>query len=105
MKTLEWNPAFGPIVSAMIILGAGFSLSALSAFRAASRRVNSWLCFCPRCSWSGLLVVALLDPDLKLYRLERDAGQGPHSAGYFLVDGLARRRLVDPQRTGRRDYP
>jgi uncharacterized membrane protein len=67
MKSLEWNPAFGPIVMAMIILGAALVLYLLRAHLAARHgRLNAWLLLLPKMLIAGLLVLALLDPDLRL---------------------------------------
>ncbi|MCE0498593.1 MAG: hypothetical protein LV481_11665 [Methylacidiphilales bacterium] len=67
MNTPEWNPSFGPVVSAMIILGAGGCFYVL--FQRLQKRHgarNSWLLLLPKMILAGLLIVALLDPDLKL---------------------------------------
>jgi uncharacterized membrane protein len=67
MKALEWNPAFGPIVMALIILGAGFFFYLLRA-RLAPRHGwgNLWLLLLPKMLIVCLIVLALLDPDLRL---------------------------------------
>src|SRR5580698_3749589 len=67
MKALEWNPAFSPLVSALIILGAGAYFFFL--FRKMKVRhgfVNSWLLLLPQIILVALLVLALLDPDFRL---------------------------------------
>jgi uncharacterized membrane protein len=67
MRTLEWNPAFGPIVTALIVLGAGLFFYLLRAHLAARHgRVNAWLLLLPKMLIVFLLVLALLDPDLRL---------------------------------------
>jgi uncharacterized membrane protein len=67
MNTLEWNPSFGPVVSAAIILGTGVYFYLL--FQRLVRRhgrVNSWTLLLPKMILVGLLVLALLDPDMKI---------------------------------------
>jgi uncharacterized membrane protein len=67
MKALEWNPAFGPIVTALIILGAGLFFYLLRARLAARHgRVDAWLLLLPKMLVVFLIVLALLDPDLRL---------------------------------------
>jgi len=67
MNKLEWNPSFGPVVTAAIVLGAGVYFYLLFQ-RLVSRHGhrNSWLLLLPKMILVGLLVLALLDPDLKL---------------------------------------
>jgi uncharacterized membrane protein len=67
MKGLEWNPAFGPIVMALIILGACLFFYVLRP-RLVLRhgRANAWLLLLPKMFIALLIVVALLDPDLRL---------------------------------------
>ena len=67
MNTLEWNPSFGPVVTATIILGIGVYCYLL--FRRLVARhgpKNSWLLLAPKILLLTLLILALLDPDLKL---------------------------------------
>jgi hypothetical protein len=67
MNALEWNPAFGPIVTAIIVLGSGLYFYFL--FRHLVPRFGrktSWLLLLPKMLVVGLLVLALLDPGLKL---------------------------------------
>ncbi len=67
MNAVEWNPSFGPVVSAAIILGSGAYFYLL--FQRLKQRHgarNSWLLLAPKIIVVGLLVVALLDPDFKL---------------------------------------
>lgn len=67
MRTLEWNPSFGPVVTALIVLGAGVYFFLL--FQRLVRRhgrMNSWMLLLPKMLLVGLLVLALLDPDIKL---------------------------------------
>jgi uncharacterized membrane protein len=67
MNRLEWNPAFGPIVTALIILGAALVFYLLRAHLAPRHgRLNAWLLLLPKMLIVGLLVLALLDPDLRL---------------------------------------
>ncbi len=67
MKALEWNPSFGPIVTALVVLGAGAYFFLLFP-RLVQRhgRFNAWLLLLPKMLLAALLVLALLDPDLKL---------------------------------------
>jgi uncharacterized membrane protein len=67
MRALEWNPSFGPVVTALIVLGAGVYFALLLP-RLVQRhgRANAWMLLLPKMLLVGLLVVALLDPDLKL---------------------------------------
>ncbi|MEI9998995.1 MAG: hypothetical protein WDO13_07400 [Verrucomicrobiota bacterium] len=67
MKALEWNPAFGPVAMALMILGAGLALSLLLRHLAARHgRLNAWVLLLPKMLIATLLVLALLDPDLRL---------------------------------------
>ena len=67
MKALEWNPAFGPIVTALIILGAGlFFYLLLPRLVVRHGRTNAWLLLLPKLAIALLVVLALLDPDLRL---------------------------------------
>jgi uncharacterized membrane protein len=67
MNTLEWNPSFGPVVSAIIILGSGAYFYLLFQKLKARHGVqNSWLLLLPKIVLVALLIAALLDPDLKL---------------------------------------
>ena len=66
MNALEWNPAFGPVASALIVLGAGAYFYFL--FRRLLPRYgqrNTWLLLSPKLVLVTLLVLALLDPDYK----------------------------------------
>jgi uncharacterized membrane protein len=68
MNALEWNPSFGPVVSALIILGAGFYFFLLERrVRARHGRSTAWFLLLPKIVLVTLLVVALLDPDLKIH--------------------------------------
>jgi uncharacterized membrane protein len=66
MRALEWNPSFGPVVTALIVLGAGVYFFLLFP-RLVRRhgRVNAWTLLVPKMLLAGLLVLALLDPDFK----------------------------------------
>jgi uncharacterized membrane protein len=67
MKALEWNPAFGPIVMALIILGACTFLYILLARMVVRHgRGDAWLLLLPKAVVVTLIVLALLDPDLRL---------------------------------------
>jgi uncharacterized membrane protein len=67
MNALEWNPAFGPIATALIILGAGFFFYLMRAHLAPRHgRLNAWLLLLPKMLVVFLIVLALLDPDLRL---------------------------------------
>jgi uncharacterized membrane protein len=67
MKTLEWNPAFGPIVTALIILGAALFFYLLRAHLAARHgRLSAWLLLLPKMFIVALIIFALLDPDLRV---------------------------------------
>ena len=66
MNAIEWNPSFGPIVSALIMLGSGLYFYFL--FRRLVPRHGlwtSWLLLTPKILIVSLLVLALLDPDFK----------------------------------------
>jgi uncharacterized membrane protein len=67
MRALEWNPSFGPVVTALIVLGAGvYFYFLLPRLVRRHGRVNAWTLLLPKMILAGLLVLALLDPDLKL---------------------------------------
>ncbi|HEV3271582.1 MAG TPA: hypothetical protein VGZ93_05315 [Candidatus Methylacidiphilales bacterium] len=67
MRTLEWNPSFGPVVTALIVLGAGvYFYLLLPRLVRRHGRVNAWLLLLPKMLLVALLVLALLDPDFKL---------------------------------------
>jgi uncharacterized membrane protein len=67
MKALEWNPAFGPIVMALIILGAGAFLFLLQQRLVARHGLrDGWLLLLPKILVAVLILLALLDPDLRL---------------------------------------
>ncbi len=67
MRALEWNPAFSPIVTALIILGAGlFFYLLLPRLITRHGRTNAWLLLLPKIAIAVLIIVALLDPDLRL---------------------------------------
>jgi uncharacterized membrane protein len=67
MNAMEWNPSFEPVVSAFIMLGSGFYFYFLFQ-RLLPRHGHqvSWLLLAPKMLIVALLVLALLDPDLKL---------------------------------------
>jgi uncharacterized membrane protein len=67
MRALEWNPSFGPVVTALIVLGAGvYFYLLLPRLVRRHGRVNAWMLLLPKMLLAGLLVLALLDPDFKL---------------------------------------
>jgi len=66
MRDLEWNPSFGPVVTALIVLGAGlYFYFLLPRLLARHGRVNAWVLLIPKMLVVALLVAALLDPDIK----------------------------------------
>jgi len=66
MRALEWNPSFGPVATALIILGVGIYFSMLFPRLVARHgRVNAWMLLVPKILVVALLVMALLDPDFK----------------------------------------
>lgn len=66
MNTLEWNPCFGPVASAIIILGAGaYFYLPFQQLKERHGKANTWLLLLPKMLLVLLLVVALLDPDFK----------------------------------------
>ena len=67
MKAIEWNPAFGPIATALIILGAAlFFYLLLPRLKLRHGRISAWLLLLPKMIVALLIVLALLDPDLRL---------------------------------------
>lgn len=68
MNTLEWNPSFDPVVSALIVLAAGAYFFLLERrVRARHGRRTAWLLLLPKIVLVTLLIAALLDPDLKIH--------------------------------------
>jgi uncharacterized membrane protein len=66
MKALEWNPSFGPVATALVVLGAGFYFAMLLPRLVARHgRANAWMLLLPKMLLVTLLVLALLDPDFK----------------------------------------
>jgi uncharacterized membrane protein len=66
MRALEWNPSFGPVVTALIVLGAGVYFFLLFPRLVARHgRFNAWMLLLPKMLLVALLVMALLDPDFK----------------------------------------
>jgi uncharacterized membrane protein len=67
MSALEWNPSFGPVLSAMIILGSGLYFYLLFQHLVPRHGPRtSWLLLSPKMVLVTLLIVALLDPDGKM---------------------------------------
>ena len=67
MNALEWSPAFGPVVTALIILGAGcYFYLLLPRLILRHGRANGWILLLPKILIVALIVIALLDPDIKL---------------------------------------
>ena len=67
MKALDWNPAFGPIAMSLIILGLGFYFYALhNRLSERHSQINTSLLLAPKILIITLIVLALLDPDLRL---------------------------------------
>jgi uncharacterized membrane protein len=66
MRALDWNPAFGPVATALIVLGAGGYFFLLFP-RLVQRhgRMNAWMLLLPKMVVVALLVLALLDPVFK----------------------------------------
>ena len=66
MRSLEWNPSFGPVVTALIVLGAGIFFYLLFRHLVLRHgRKNAWVLLLPKMVIVGLLVIALLDPDFR----------------------------------------
>jgi uncharacterized membrane protein len=66
MNTLEWNPSFGPVLTAIVVLGAGaYFYFLLQRLARPHGRWNAWLLLVPKMLVVGLIVLALLDPDIK----------------------------------------
>src|SRR5476651_783201 len=84
MRALEWNPSFGPVVTALIVLGAGVYFFLLFP-RLVRRhgRLNAWILLLPKMLLVGLLVLALLDPDLKL------SSWNPTPAKVFILQDIS----------------
>ena len=66
MRSLEWNPAFGPVATALIVLGsAAYFYFLLPRLIKRHGPVNAWTLLLPKMLVVFLLVVALLDPVFK----------------------------------------
>jgi hypothetical protein len=95
MSLLEWNPAFGPVASAVIILGTGIYFYFLFRhLRPRHGRGNSWILLLPKMFIMTLLVLALLDPDLK-----RRGGHGAPAKVLILQDISSSMNLRDDDST------
>ena len=67
MNAVEWNPSFGPVVSALIILGAGaYFYFLLQRLLLRHARNVALMLLLPKILVVGLLILALLDPVIKL---------------------------------------
>jgi hypothetical protein len=68
MNGLEWNPTFSPLLSSVIVLATGAYFVFLYRKVAAQHgRKTAWILLIPKLILVVLLVIALLDPDLKLH--------------------------------------
>jgi uncharacterized membrane protein len=68
MNGLEWNPTFSPLLSSVIVLAAGaYFVFIYRKVAAQHGRKNAWILLLPKLILITLLVLALLDPDLKLH--------------------------------------
>jgi uncharacterized membrane protein len=68
MNSLEWNPSFSPVVSALIVLAAGAYFFLIERkVRARHGRFTAWILLLPKIVLVTLLIAALLDPDLKIH--------------------------------------
>ena len=66
MRALEWNPSFGPVATALIVLGsAAYFYFLLPRLVARHGRINAWTLLFPKILIVTLLVLALLDPEFK----------------------------------------
>ena len=67
MNALEWNPSFGPVATAVIVLVSGVYFYFLLQRLIPRHGKNlSWLLLIPKVLIVALLIVALLDPELVL---------------------------------------
>jgi len=84
MRALEWNPSFGPVVTALIVLGAGvYFYLLLPRLIQRHGRVNAWILLLPKMLLTGLLVLALLDPDFKF------SGWNPTPAKVLILQDIS----------------
>ncbi len=84
MRTLEWNPAFGPVVTTLIILGAGgYFFLLLPRLIARHGRFHAWVLLVPKIVIVILLVLALLDPVFKF------SGANSTPAKVFILDDIS----------------
>jgi uncharacterized membrane protein len=68
MNRLEWNPTLSPLLSSIIMLAAGaYFVFIYRKVAAQHGRKNAWILLLPKLILITLLVLALLDPDLKLH--------------------------------------
>ncbi len=67
MNLFEWNPAFGPLGSSVIILGVGFGLYVIfQRLSVAQSQAMAWNLLWPKLILAVLLILALLDPSIKI---------------------------------------
>jgi uncharacterized membrane protein len=84
MRSLEWNPAFGPIVTALIVLGAGgYFFLLLSRLVRRHGRAHAWMLLLPKMLIVALLVLALLDPIFKF------SGSNATPAKVFILQDIS----------------
>ncbi len=84
MRALEWNPSFGPVVTALIVLGAGvYFFLLLPRLVRRHGRANAWMLLLPKMLLVGLLILALLDPDFKL------SGWNPTPAKVLILQDIS----------------
>ena len=74
MSALEWNPSFGPLATGLIVLATGATLGVLlRRLQARHGTRDGVILLLPKMILGALLVLALLDPDLRL----READAAP----------------------------
>jgi uncharacterized membrane protein len=84
MRSLEWNPVFGPIVTALIVLGAGgYFFLLLPRLVQRHGRVHAWMLLLPKMLIVALLVLALLDPVFKF------SGSNATPAKVFILQDIS----------------
>jgi hypothetical protein len=74
MNALEWNPVFGPVVTGLIVLTTGaYFIFLLRRLQAKHGARDALILILPKMILGALIVLALLDPDLRLH----EAGTTP----------------------------